>query len=112
MRIDLFRATAVAALVLAGLGAGANNLAPVADLAEQGNSAAVLALVKKGADVKAENNAKCAFACSLCWMGDGCTRRQRPRLRKALLSNPIKITSIKTPNYSNPFSEKINRLRY
>ena len=51
MRIDLFRATAVAALVLAGLGAGANNLAPVADLAEQGNSAAVLALVKKGADV-------------------------------------------------------------
>lgn len=55
MRIDLFRATAVAAAVaasvLAGLGAGANSLAPVADLAEQGNSAAVLALVKKGADV-------------------------------------------------------------
>ena len=41
----------VVALVAAGLGAGAANLTAVADLAEQGNASAVLALVKKGADV-------------------------------------------------------------
>ncbi len=41
----------VVALVAASLGAATANLAVVADVAEQGNSAAVLALVKKGADV-------------------------------------------------------------
>ena len=38
----------VVALVAASLGAATANLAVVADVAEQGNSAAVLALVKKG----------------------------------------------------------------
>ena len=46
-----FLSIGMVALVTAGPGAGPANLAVVADLAEQGNASAVLALVKKGADV-------------------------------------------------------------
>jgi hypothetical protein len=42
----------------------------------KGHPASVKALLEKGADVNAENNAKCAFCCGLCWTGAGCTRRQ------------------------------------
>ncbi len=42
-----------------------------------GHTESVKALLEKGADVNAEDNDKCAFACLLCWMGDGCPRRQR-----------------------------------
>jgi hypothetical protein len=41
-----------------------------------GKTESVKALLEKGADVNAEDKDKCAFACSLCWMGDGYTRRQ------------------------------------
>jgi ankyrin repeat protein len=41
-----------------------------------GHTESVKALLEKGADVNAASNAKCAFTCCLCWMGDGCTRRQ------------------------------------
>ncbi len=43
-----------------------------------GHTESVKALLEKGADVNAENTAKCAFSCVLYWMGDGCRRRQRP----------------------------------
>ncbi len=43
-----------------------------------GHTESVKALLEKGADVTAEDNAKCAFACLLYLMGDGCPRRQRP----------------------------------
>jgi hypothetical protein len=42
-----------------------------------GHTKSVTALLEKGADVNAEDKAKCAFACLLYWMGDGCRRRQR-----------------------------------
>lgn len=47
----ILRATAVTALAVVGMGAGTNNVATVADVAERGNAAGVMALVKKGADV-------------------------------------------------------------
>jgi ankyrin repeat protein len=46
-----FLSLCITALVTAGLGAATNALAPVADLAEQGHASALLALIKKGADV-------------------------------------------------------------
>ena len=42
-----------------------------------GHTESVKALLEKGAAVNAENKDKCAFACLLYWMGEGCTRRQR-----------------------------------
>ncbi len=42
-----------------------------------GHTESVKALLAKGADVNAEDNYKCAFACLLCWTGDGSTRRRR-----------------------------------
>ncbi len=44
---------------------------------KSGSTESVKALLEKGAAVNAETNAKCAFSCCLCWMGDGCTRRAR-----------------------------------
>ncbi len=43
-----------------------------------GHTESVKALLEKGAAVNAVNNDKCAFAFLLYWIGDGCTRRQRP----------------------------------
>jgi hypothetical protein len=42
-----------------------------------GHTESVKALLEKGADVKAEDNLKCAFCCCLYRRGEGCTRRQR-----------------------------------
>jgi hypothetical protein len=43
-----------------------------------GHTESVKALLEKGADVKAEDNSKCAFSRGPYWKGDGCPRRQRP----------------------------------
>ena len=42
----------------------------------EGHTQIVKALLEKGSDVNAEDNAKCVFSCGLCWTGAGCTRRQ------------------------------------
>jgi hypothetical protein len=41
-----------------------------------GRTEIVRALLEKGADVKAEDNTKCAFSCGLCWTNAACTRWQ------------------------------------
>jgi hypothetical protein len=52
---------------------------------ENGYIESVKALLEKGADVNAEDKDKCAFTFGLCWMGEGCTRRQRPCAARLLV---------------------------
>ncbi len=54
------------------------------DASSNGHTESVKALLKKGADVNAEDNAKCAFGCLVFWTGDGCTRLRRVCAASAL----------------------------
>ena len=85
-----FLSIGVVALVAAGLGAGAANLAVVADLAEQGNAGAVLALMKKGADV---NRPQADGATALHWAA----HHNDVALAKRLLTSGAK------PNAANDY---------
>jgi ankyrin repeat protein len=87
MKIHLFPAIALVAAVGAGMGAGASN---VADLAEQGNAAGVLALVKNGADI---NQPQADGATALHWAA----HHNDMGLAKHLLSSGA------TPNVLNDY---------
>ncbi len=77
-----------------------------------GHTESVKALLEKGADVNAANKAKCAFSRCLCWMGDGCKRRQRlcgVRLGVESVSAPCRETALHLAS-SNGHTESVKAL--